>query len=191
MMLLTAKISIWLPLFYFIAVCSSFIVSYRFIVPCGCGFCTYFFEFLKYVIKTQAPSTRGTGSGACYALMGQKLPYTRVFQMSLSVLIVYFAASLALDNFMCLVCKPFWLSTSVLTGHAYKSFEWNRLLSFYIFHYLSVVSLSLLLFLSLTHTPTQLLVYFLTESLSFKNTQKNYTKKILMSQITTIVWSLT
>ena len=154
MMLLTAKISIWLPLFYFIAACSSFIVSYRFIVTCGFGFCTYFFEFLKHVVKTRAPSARGTGSGARHALTGQKLPYARAFQMSLSVLIVYFAASLALDNFMCLVCKPFWLSTSVLTGHAYKSFEWNRLLSFYIFHYLSVVSLSLLLFLSLMNSPS-------------------------------------
>ena len=82
--------------------------------------------------------------------------------MSLIVLIVYFAASLALDNFMCLVCKPFLLSTSVRTGHAYKIFEWNRLFSFYIFHYLSVVSLflpsSLSLSLSFTYTNVFLLL---------------------------------
>ena len=67
----------------------------------------------------------------------------------------------------------------MLTGHAYKSFEWNRLLSFYIFHYLSVVSLSLLLFLSLTHTPTQLFVYFLTESSEFQEYTEELYKKDL------------
>ena len=160
----------------------------------------YLFLWVSKICRKNISSINaGTVRCACHTLKGQQLPYTRVFQTSLSVLIVYFAASLALDNFMCLVCKPFWLSTSVLTGHAYKSFEWNRLLSFYIFHYLSVVSLSLLLFLSHTHTHTTFcLLLFLSHThthttfcllldwiLCFKNTQ-NYTKKIFMSQIITM-----
>ena len=99
--------------------------------------------------------------------------------MSLIVLIVYFVASLALDNFMCLVYKPFLLSTSVLTGHAYKIFEWNRLFSFYIFHYLSVVSLSRPSSLSLSLSHTQMYLYFLTESSEFQEYTEELYKKNL------------